>query len=143
MGQSRLDFYAQRRSKDAEQAFVGALKVLDPMELETPTPGMELPSKYQQVRQQALNNVGNLYRDDARLADAESAFRQALAIKEQLAETFPSVPQFRQELREASAIWASSSHCPGNRPMLRQRLRNRSVSTNGWVPSFVTCRCTP
>ncbi|HEY3394666.1 MAG TPA: tetratricopeptide repeat protein, partial [Lacipirellulaceae bacterium] len=89
---------AQRRSGDAQQAFLNALRVLDPKELEKITPGSELPPKYDQVRAQALNNVGNLYRADGRLADAETAFREALAIKEKLAETFPSVPQFSQEL---------------------------------------------
>jgi tetratricopeptide (TPR) repeat protein len=90
--------YAQRRSKDAEQAFHRALEALDPTELEKLSPGSPLPPKYEQVRAQSLNNVGDLYRAGGRLAEAESAFRQALAIKEKLAKQFPSVPQFSQEV---------------------------------------------
>jgi serine/threonine protein kinase/tetratricopeptide (TPR) repeat protein len=90
--------YAQRRSKDAEQAFHRALETLDPTELEKLAPGSPLPPKFEQVRAQSLNNVGDLYRADGRFAEAESAFRQALAIKEKLAKQFPSVPQFSQEV---------------------------------------------
>jgi tetratricopeptide (TPR) repeat protein len=45
-----------------------------------------------------LNNLGVIHREAGRLAEAETVSREALAIKEALAESFASVPQYRHEL---------------------------------------------
>jgi serine/threonine protein kinase/Tfp pilus assembly protein PilF len=89
---------AGRQSAEAESAFERVLKILDPEAMQQITSGSPEPGKFQQQRAQAWNNLGTTRIDAGRFADAEQAFRQALAIKEKLAATFPSIPKYRQDL---------------------------------------------
>jgi serine/threonine protein kinase/tetratricopeptide (TPR) repeat protein len=89
---------AQRQLAPAEKAFEKTLEVLDPNTLGKLPGGSPLPLRYQQVRAHAYNNLGVVQRETGRLADAEKANRAALAITEKLADTFPSIPQYRYEL---------------------------------------------
>jgi tetratricopeptide (TPR) repeat protein len=90
--------YGNRRADDAGAAFEEVLELLkaEPVQKLPVTSGQSL--RFQQVRGRALNNLGIIHRQAGRLLEAENAAREALAIKEALAETFPSVPQYRQEL---------------------------------------------
>jgi tetratricopeptide (TPR) repeat protein len=80
----------RRRRQEAEAAFKSALELME-----------KIPNPTVQERQreaQAWNNLGVIYQSSNRMDDAEKAARKALAIKEELADRFPSVPQFRLEL---------------------------------------------
>jgi serine/threonine protein kinase len=91
-------FHVERRMEDAMKAFQKALELLQPDPAAERTGESALPAKYQQIRVQALNNLGLLNRAEHRLPDAEKAFREALAVRQKLADTFPSVPRYRRQL---------------------------------------------
>jgi eukaryotic-like serine/threonine-protein kinase len=80
----------RRRRAEAEAAFKLALELMEKL----PNPTV----KERQREAQAWNNLGVIYQSSNRLDDAEKAARKALAIKQELADRFPSVPQFRLEL---------------------------------------------
>lgn len=90
--------HAQRQLAPAERAFEKTLEVLDPITLRKLPGGSPLPLRYQQARARAFNNLGIVRQAAGRPVEAEKANRAALAIKEQLADTFPSIPQYRYEL---------------------------------------------
>jgi tetratricopeptide (TPR) repeat protein len=56
------------------------------------------PLNFQKTRSHSWNNLGMVRREQERLPEAEQAYRAALAIKERLAEKFPSVTQYRMDL---------------------------------------------
>jgi serine/threonine protein kinase/predicted Zn-dependent protease len=91
-------FRALRRATEAEGAFEKVLEILDPDLVKRIAGGSPEPAKYRHQRGMAWNNLGMMRSAAGRLEDAEQALRQALAIKERLAETFSSVPQYRKEL---------------------------------------------
>ncbi len=91
-------FHVRRQMEDATKAFQKALELLQPDVVAERTGESALPAKYQQIRAQAWNNLGILYRQEHRLTDAEQAYREALAVKQKLADTFPSVPRYRRQL---------------------------------------------
>jgi len=83
---------------EAEHAFNQSLETLDPALVESISAGSSKSSKFQHLRAQAWNNLGTMYNRAKRFAEAEHALREAVAIKEELARTFASIPQYRQEL---------------------------------------------
>jgi tetratricopeptide (TPR) repeat protein len=87
--------HAQRKAVEAERAFEKILEILDPDAVKQATHGAPESPKYQHQRANAWNNLGMMRNAAGLHAKAEEAFRQALAIKEKLADTFPSVPQYR------------------------------------------------
>ena len=92
---------AQRKPEDAEQAFERVLEILGSEEPGHPRNGaseQKLYLRLQQGRARAWNNLGMIRNQTARHADAERAFREALAIKQTLADRFPSVPAYRRDL---------------------------------------------
>ncbi len=89
---------AQRKSREAEEAFEKALGVLDAGAVNVIAGGSPTHLRFQHLRAQAWNNLGMMRREASRIAEAETAYREALTIKEKLADTFPSIPQHRQEL---------------------------------------------
>src|SRR4030095_12777173 len=54
--------------------------------------------RLQQQRARAWNNLGTIRNQTGRYADGEKAFREALAIKQMLADRLPSVPAYRRDL---------------------------------------------
>jgi tetratricopeptide (TPR) repeat protein len=87
-----------RRGDDAEKAFQTTANLLDPERLDKAGADPDLLARWQKARGFAFNNLGVVRREAGRLADAAEAVRISLKIKEQLAEQFPSVPQYRYEL---------------------------------------------
>jgi tetratricopeptide (TPR) repeat protein len=86
---------ARRQPDPAEDAYRNALKVLDAA---GPASGPPAPVSDQRARAQALNNLAIVLREQGHPADAETAHRESVAIKEKVAATYPSVPLYRQEL---------------------------------------------
>src|SRR5262249_13349454 len=89
---------ALRRPDDAQKAFEEVVELLNADSVRMLPGASALSLKCQQERARALNNLGIIHRQAGRLVEAEKASREALAVKEALAETFPSVPQYRLEL---------------------------------------------
>ena len=89
---------ARRQALEAERAFEKILEILDPDAVKQAANGSPEPAKYQHQRGQAWNNLGTIRNAAGRYPEAEQAFRQALAIKEKLVDTFPSIPQYLHEL---------------------------------------------
>jgi tetratricopeptide (TPR) repeat protein len=87
-----------RRTDEAEHAFKTSLEVLNPETVNQVAGNSPEPSNFPHLRAQAWNNLGTMHNGANHLAEAEQAFREALAIKEKLADTFPSIPQYRYEL---------------------------------------------
>jgi tetratricopeptide (TPR) repeat protein len=94
-------FRAQRKDGEAEHACEQSLIVLDAKEMKEIARGSPEDIRFQHLRAQAWNNLGTMRNAASRFADAEEAFREAIAIKEDLAATFPSIPQYREELANA------------------------------------------
>ncbi|HVR74133.1 MAG TPA: serine/threonine-protein kinase [Planctomycetota bacterium] len=91
-------FRVLRQAGEAERAFEKVLEILDSAVVKQRSGGSSEPAKFQHLRAHAWNNVGIMRNEGERFTEAEQAFRQALAIKEKLAETFPSIPQYRHDL---------------------------------------------
>jgi serine/threonine protein kinase/tetratricopeptide (TPR) repeat protein len=89
---------ALRRPGDARKAFEDAVALSGGDAAPKPAAAGAPSLKLQQLRARALNNLATIHREMGRPADAEKAARAALAIKEFLADTFPSVPEYRHEL---------------------------------------------
>ncbi len=89
---------AQRKSGEAEEAFEKALGVLDAQAVKEIADSSPMHFRIQRLQAQAWNNLGMTRKEASRFAGAEAAYREALRIKERLADTFPSVPQHRQGL---------------------------------------------
>jgi tetratricopeptide (TPR) repeat protein len=89
---------AMGRGDDAEKAFQTAADLLDPQLLDKLTATREQLAEWYKARGHAFNNLGVVRQDAGRLADAADAIRISVKIKEQLAEQFPSAPQYRYEL---------------------------------------------
>jgi tetratricopeptide (TPR) repeat protein len=92
---------AQRQPADAERAFEKVLEILDSEALGRLGKSASEPTQYlrlQQQRARAWNNLGVMRNQTDRFPDAEKAFREAIAIKQTLADRFPSVPQYRRDL---------------------------------------------
>lgn len=66
--------YRERRFSEAERGFTGALRLY--RQLATGD-----PDRYEPKVGESLNNLGNVYRFTGRLADAESSFNAAVAIR--------------------------------------------------------------
>ena len=89
---------ARRRTSEAAGAYESALKVLR-AEMGNPAEeGAPELLKLEHVLAQSWNNLGILRREENRMDEAEQAYREALAIKEKLAERYSSVTQYRQDL---------------------------------------------
>lgn len=96
-------FNAQQRSDDAEQAYLRALELLDPTTLKALRSSDALPWQYLQARAQALNNLGMIYDATDRSEEGVKSQRESLAIKAELAKSYPSIPKFRQELARSQS----------------------------------------
>jgi serine/threonine protein kinase/tetratricopeptide (TPR) repeat protein len=91
-------FHARHQADDAAKAFQKALELLNADAAAERSGEPALSTRIQQTRAQALNNLGILYHQQHRPVDAEQAYRDALAVKQKLADTFPSVPRYRRDL---------------------------------------------
>jgi serine/threonine protein kinase/tetratricopeptide (TPR) repeat protein len=89
---------SQRKSGEAEKAFEKALEVLEAGAVKQITDDAPVQVRFEHLKAQAWNNLGSMRQGDSRFAEAEAAFRESLTIKEKLTDTFPSIPQHRQEL---------------------------------------------
>jgi serine/threonine protein kinase/tetratricopeptide (TPR) repeat protein len=92
---------ARRQLVPAEEAFRKALEALDPDTLRKLPGGSPMPVKDEQTRAHAFNNLALMERQMGRFAAADQANGAALAIKERLADTFTSIPEYRQDLARA------------------------------------------
>ena len=81
--------------------------------------------KVQHLGAQALNNPGAMTNAAKRFSAAGEAHRQSIGIKEKLTETFPSVPQYRQELA-ASLNNLGAVYSLLNRPEEAQAADNKA-----------------
>jgi tetratricopeptide (TPR) repeat protein len=89
---------ALRRADESEKAFQTAADLLDPQVLDKLAATPEQLADWHKARGHAFNNLGVVRREAGRRTDAAEATRISVKIKEQLAEQFPSVPQYRFEL---------------------------------------------
>jgi serine/threonine protein kinase/tetratricopeptide (TPR) repeat protein len=90
--------HTQRRDDDAQQAFQQCIDLLDLSTLTKFAGNEPVSARYLQARAHAFNNLGIVHNGAGRFVEAEKAYREALTLKEKLADRFPSVPQFRLEL---------------------------------------------
>jgi tetratricopeptide (TPR) repeat protein len=109
----------RHREPQAEAAFKSALDVLGAV----PDP----TAKERQIEAQAWNNLGVIYQSGRRRDDAEKASRKALAIKDELADRFPSVPQYRLELARS---WSNLGNVltAGKRPKDAREAYEKSIA---------------
>ena len=86
----------RRQPAKAEEAFRNAVQVVDASA--GPAADSATQLRLQRAKAQALNNLAVVLREQGKKADAETAHRDSLEIKEKVAVRYPSVPLYRQEL---------------------------------------------
>jgi tetratricopeptide (TPR) repeat protein len=119
-------YHADHRADDAKKTFEHVLELLS-TDLAQNLPGDSDQSvRFRQLRASAFNNLGIIHVEAERFGDAEKAYGQALAIKESLVETFPSVAQYRHELAGAHNNLGTWMHSL-NRPAEAQRSFEEAV----------------
>src|SRR5262249_58362527 len=84
--------------------------------------GSAAPASRQQ-RATSHSNLGVLFRDLGKGAEAEKQFRQALAIRQKLAADFPSASAHRQGLAESHYSLGLVLNEPGKREQAQEQLR--------------------